>query len=100
MRIDLQACGVVSCGDHAQAADNRARRHGRLLTTRVRKTLDLHSNADTLGGGESTRTVLIALFANLVVAMAKSIAAVITGWPRWLPRPRTRGRTPVTKGSC
>ncbi len=45
----------------------------------MRKTLDLHSNADTLGGGESTRTVLIALFANLVVAMAKSIAAVITG---------------------
>jgi cation diffusion facilitator family transporter len=45
----------------------------------VRKTLDLHSTAETLGGSESTRTVLIALFANLAVAVAKSIAAVITG---------------------
>ncbi len=43
------------------------------------KTLDLHASADTFGGGESTRTVVIALFANLAVALAKSVAAAITG---------------------
>lgn len=44
----------------------------------AKTTLDLHSNAGTLGGGESTRTVVIALFANLAVAVAKSVAAVLT----------------------
>ncbi|WP_422745201.1 cation diffusion facilitator family transporter [Mycobacterium sp. WMMD1722] len=42
------------------------------------RTLDLHSGTKALGGGESTRTVVIALCANLAVAVAKSVAAMIT----------------------
>lgn len=45
----------------------------------VRKTLDLHSTTTDVPGAESTRTVLIALFANLAVAVAKSFASVVTG---------------------
>lgn len=38
----------------------------------------MRSGTAEMGGGESTRTVLIALFANFAVAVAKSVAALIT----------------------
>lgn len=44
----------------------------------AKRALDLHSGTAALGGGESTRTVVIALFANFAVAVAKSVAAVLT----------------------
>jgi cation diffusion facilitator family transporter len=43
-----------------------------------RRTLDLHTGTQALGGGESTRTVVIALLANFAVAVAKSVAAMLT----------------------
>lgn len=44
----------------------------------AKRTLDFHSGTDALGGRESTRTVVIALFANFAVAVAKSVAAMMT----------------------
>ncbi|MCW2689362.1 MAG: cation transporter [Mycobacterium sp.] len=44
------------------------------------KTLDLRrTTADVGAGAESTRTVLVALGANFAVAMAKTVAGVLTG---------------------
>lgn len=39
----------------------------------------MNSEADAASGGESTRTVVIAFFANLAISVAKTVAALVTG---------------------
>ena len=45
----------------------------------VRRTLDLRRSTPEAGDGQSIRTVLVALGANLAVAVAKTVASVLSG---------------------
>lgn len=56
-------------------------------------------DAGTGEKSESTLTVLIAFVANLLVAVAKTWAAALTGSASLVPRPRTPGPTPATRSS-
>ncbi len=47
----------------------------------VRHTLDLRRSTPEPGAGQSTRTVLVALGANLSVAVAKTVASLLSGSP-------------------
>ena len=75
----------------------RARRRRSWRTERLAPET---ADAESSGGGESLLTVIVALIANALVAVAKSVAAVITGPRRWSPRRCTRGPTRATRSSC
>jgi hypothetical protein len=58
------------------------------------------SESGDAGGSESFTTVLVALGANVLVAVAKSVAGVVTGSASILAEARIPGLTPATRSSC